>query len=117
MKKTVLTTVLLTVVVGLSGCFISVNGDCGSKKQVKGLQINSTIAEIDAVEMLGSESARLNVLRAIAQRPGLSPEARLHLIEAIGSLGNESAREEVLMILVENPPILPEPKPCGQTED
>ena len=108
--------VLLAVMVGLGGCIVSVNGDCGSKKQVKEAQVDATIAEIDAVKMLDSDSARLNVLRAIAQRPGLSPEARLHLVESISLLNSESAREEVLMGLAENPPMPPEPKPCGQTD-
>ena len=117
MKKAVLAMVLFGVMVGLGGCFISVNGDCSSKKQAQKLQIDPTIAEIDAAKTLASDSARLNVLRAIAQRPGLSPEARVHLVEAIPVLESQSAREEVLMGLAENPPMPQEPKPCGQTED
>ena len=117
MKKAILTVVLLAVVVGLGGCFISVKGDCDSRKDFREPPLDSTIAEIDAAKTLGSDSACLNVLRAIAQRPGLSPQARLHLVEAVSVLGSESAREEVLMGLAENSPIIPAKKPCDQTDN
>ncbi len=122
MKRKLLMVILcVTVAAAAGGCIVSIKGDgCQSPKNMQHLELDSTIAEIDAVKMLGSESARLNVLRAIAHRPGLSPEARLHLIEAIHFLGSESAREEALMILAENPPSpppLPESKPCEKETD
>lgn len=109
MKKTVLTVVLLVLTMGLGGCIVSAKGDgCQPQKAVHHSKIDTTIAEIDAVKMLGSESARLNVLKVIAGRPGLSPKARLHLIESITLLGSESSREVVLLALSRNPAVASE---------
>ncbi len=118
MKKAVWVVILLIVAVGASGCFVSVKGDgCPHKKNIHHPEIDSAIAEIDAVKMLGSDSARQNVLEAIAARPGLSPEARLHLVDSVKMLGSESSREGVLMTLADNPPVHPAPKPCGKKAD
>lgn len=122
MKRMLLVAMLCAVTVSLGGCFVSIKGDgCTPGKAIQHPEMDSTIAEIDAVKMLGSESARLNVLRTIAHRPHLSPEARIHLVEATRMLGSESSREEVLMALAENPPVglppMPQPKPCGKDAD
>ena len=104
MKPVVCVVVLSAIMVGLTGCFISVNEGCKpSKGPVPApVAVDSTIAEINAVKMLNSDSARLNVLLAIAERPGLSPQARLHLIESVKWLNTDSAREQVLMTLARN---------------
>ena len=117
MKKVLLMVILCAVVVGTGGCIVSIKGDCESRRDFRDPALDSTIAEIDAVKMLASESARLNVLRTIAHRPGLAPEARMHLIESTRLLASESAREEVLMILAENPPMIPEPMPQPCDDD
>lgn len=111
MRNVLLIGVVCVVLVSAGGCFVSVKDGCQCKKLASEPVVDSTIAEIEAVRMLASESARLNVLRTIASRPDLSPEARIHLVEAVRMLASESSREEVLMILAENPPVPPEPMP------
>lgn len=120
MKRMLLAAMLCAVTVGLGGCIVSIKGDgCTSGKGVQHPQMDPTIAEIDAVKMLGTEEGRLNVLRTIAARPGLSAGARTHLVEATRMLGDESSREEVLMALAENPPVAapPMPQPCDKDTD
>lgn len=121
MRKVLLMGVLCLMTAGIEGCFISVKDGCHSREGMHEPVVDSTIAEIEGVRMLASESGRLNVLRAIAGRPGLSPEARIHLVEACRMLASESSREEVLMILAENPPMplepMPGPEPCDEEED
>jgi uncharacterized protein YneF (UPF0154 family) len=121
MKKVLLMGVLCLVIGGIGGCFVSVKDGCHSREGMHEPMVDSTIAEIEAVRMLASESGRLNVLRAIAGRPGLSPEARIHLVEACRMLASESSREEILMILAENPPMppgpMPKPEPCDDEDD
>lgn len=120
MKRWLLMVLLCSVSVGLSGCFISIKGDaCRSDKAVHHPEPDPAVAEIEAVKMLSSEAARLNVLRTIAARPGLSPQARIHLIETTRLLSDEASREEVLMELANNPPVLPpQPQqPCDEQED
>ena len=103
MKKAVLTVVLLTLVIGVGGCNDSAKRDrCRSKCPIRQPEPDSTIAEINAVRMLSSESARLNILTAIAARPGLSPQARIHLVQTTRFLSSESAREQVLLTLANN---------------
>lgn len=120
MKRMLLVAMLCAVTIGLGGCIVSIKGDgCVPGKAVQHPGTDSTIAEIDAVKMLGTEEGRLNVLRTIAARPGLSPVARMHVIEATRMLGTESSREEVLMALAENPPVAvpPQPRPCDKDTD
>lgn len=118
MKKSVLTVALLALMMGLGGCIISIKGDgCVPGKKMEQLETDSAIAEVDAITTLDSESARLNVLMAIAERPGLSPKARLHLIESIALLESESSREKVLMTLARNFPDVSPPKPCDKETD
>jgi len=113
MKNVLLMSVLCTVLIGTGGCFISVKDTCPPERHVSPEQpvIDSTIAEIEAVKTLSTSAARLNVLKAIAARPGLSPEARIHLVEATQSLSTSAAREELLMVLAQNPPMRSEPMP------
>lgn len=112
MKRMFLAVMLCAVTVGLSGCIISIKGDaCRSDKAIHHPESDPAVAEIEAVKMLSSEAARLNVLRTIATRPGLSPQARMHLIEATRLLSDEASREEVLMELANNPPPMSPPHP------
>ena len=75
-------------------------------------QVRATLAEINAAAKLTSQSARANIYRAIARRPGLSPQERIHLTNAITMhLTSQSDREEVLLILVNNHPTAVQPLP------
>jgi hypothetical protein len=64
----------------------------------------ATIAEIDAASRLSFEPARKESLAAVAQRPGLSPTAQVHLVNAAyRSLDFEPAKVELLSALIANP--------------
>ena len=50
------------------------------------------------------EASRLETLKSIAQRPGLSPAAQVHLVnKALSKLGFEASRLQVLETLIQNP--------------
>lgn len=119
MKKTLLGVILCAILVGTGGCIISIKGDgCNPVNSgSRHMEPDPTIAEIDAALTLTNEAARLNVLLAIASRPGLSPQARLHIVESVLSLPTESDREDVLMSLAKNPPLPPAPMPCDDDDD
>lgn len=109
MKKTVSIILLTSICLILSGCVFSIGG--GSHKHKKSdpcpeyNNIESAFAEIRAVRRLISQSARLNVYKAIAKRPGLSSRARAFLAdEASKHLISQSAREKVLLTLANNIP-------------
>lgn len=84
-----------------AGAKESLWGDWFGKKDVK---VEATIAEIDAVSRLKSDSAMYEGFQAIARREGLSIAAQVRL----GRLASEKLyspgdKEEVLLILIENP--------------
>ena len=118
MRKTTFVGSLFIVSVLLSGCIVV----SSSKKQlppqetkspcVQTPQVSATMAEIDAAGKLTSQSARANIYMAIAQRPGLAPQERIHLTNAITMhLTSQSDKEEVLLILVNNHPPAVQPAP------
>jgi hypothetical protein len=118
MRKTTFVGSLFIVSVLLSGCIVV----SSSKKQlppqetkspcVQTPQVSATMAEIDAAGKLTSQSARANIYMAIAQRPGLAPQERIHLTNAITMhLTSQSDREEVLLTLVNNHPPAVQPVP------
>lgn len=118
---------ILVLSVLLSGCVVVSSNKTQSAspqktKENSGSQnprVKATLAEIDAASKLTSQSARANVYKAIANRPGLSPEERIHLINAITMhLTSQTDREEVLLVLVNNYPTavprIPKEKPSPE---
>lgn len=64
----------------------------------------ATIAEIDAASRLSFDGARKDSLSQVAERPGLSPVAQVHLINvAYRSLSFDAAKVELLRKLIANP--------------
>ena len=118
MRKTTFVGSLFIVSILLSGCiFVSSSKNQSTPQETKSPcvqtpQVSATMAEIDAAGKLVSQSARANIYKAIARRPGLSPQERIHLTNAITThLVSQSDREEVLLILVNNQPPTPRPVP------
>ena len=64
----------------------------------------ATIAEIDAVGKLHSDSGKYEGFKAIARRNPLRTEAQVHLVKPVfSSLYSESDAEDVLVTLIDNP--------------
>jgi hypothetical protein len=64
----------------------------------------ATIAEIDAVRKLRSDSDKYEGLSAIAAREGLHSKAQVHLVKPVfRGLYSESDKQAVLLLLIENP--------------
>jgi hypothetical protein len=64
---------------------------------------DTSVAEIQAVRKLSSESGRYAVYDAIAKRPGLSVKARGCLAEEITKhMSSETSRTELLLELAKN---------------
>ena len=64
----------------------------------------ATIAEIDAVGKLHSDSGKYEGFKAIAGREPLRAEAQVHLVKPVfKSLYSESDAEDVLVTLIDNP--------------
>ena len=118
MRKTALVGSLFILSILLSGCIIvSSNKTQAAQKEhakspcVEFPQAKATMAEIDAAGKC-SQSVQLGIYKAIARRPGLSPQERMHLINAVTThLSSQSAKEEVLLALVNNPPVTVQPTP------
>jgi len=71
---------------------------------VEDTALAATIAEIDAVSKLRSDSAKFEGFKAIAAREGLRAEAQAHLVKPVyESLYSDSDSEEVLLTLINNP--------------
>lgn len=64
----------------------------------------ATVAEIDAAARLSFDPAKKEALTAVAQRPGLSPTAQVHLVNvAYRALDFDPLKVEVLSALIANP--------------
>lgn len=71
---------------------------------VEDTELAATIAEIDAVSKLHSDSGKYEGFKAIAGRESLRAEAQVHLVKPVfSSLYSESDKEDVLMTLINNP--------------
>jgi hypothetical protein len=71
---------------------------------VEDTALAATIAEIDAVGNLRSDSGKYEGFRAIAAREALRTEAQVHLVKPVfNSLYSESDTEDVLVTLIDNP--------------
>ena len=70
---------------------------------VEDTALAATIAEIDAVGKLHSDSGKYEGFKAIAGREPLRAEAQVHLVKPVfSSLYSESDAEDVLVALIEN---------------
>lgn len=70
-----------------------------------------TIREIDAVGKLAFDNNRRDAYQGIAERPGLSDGAQVHLVEAaLGCLAFENSKVDVLQALIHNPCFSPAAK-------
>ena len=120
MRKKIFISSLVLLPILLSGCIIvsSNKTQTPSQECEKAPQTNATIAEIDAAGRLISQSAQANVYKAIARRPGLTQQERIHLTNAVTkNLISESDKEEVLLILVNNHPQVVQPVPKQEISD
>lgn len=64
----------------------------------------ATLAEIDAAGRLSFDQNRKETLKAIAQRPGLTPAAQVHLANTtFRRMDFDNQKVEVLLALVRNP--------------
>lgn len=71
---------------------------------VEDTELAATIAEIDAVGKLHSDSGKYEGFKAIAGREPLRAEAQVHLVKPVfKSLYSESDAEDVLVTLIDNP--------------
>jgi len=112
MKNTLLATGLV-VCIFTTGCVVSVGG--GSRRPTKthkphdrtpctGREDQSaTMAEIDAVNRLISDTHKRDRLNSIANRKCLAPATQVHLINSVFKLISESSKVDVLLTLIKNP--------------
>ncbi len=67
-------------------------------------EFETTIAEIDAVGSLKSDSAKLEGFKAIAGRQELLKEAQAYMVRPVAKkVFSSSAKEEILITLINNP--------------
>ena len=104
MNKNLLIVGFFILAMFLNGCVVVFDEETREPSGPATHSPDDTIAEIDAVGKLPFDSDREQGYKRIAERPGLSPEAQVHLIEAaLGRLSFDNAREKVLLTLIENP--------------
>ncbi|MEN8127878.1 MAG: hypothetical protein ABFR90_08765 [Planctomycetota bacterium] len=116
MRKTAFVGSLFIVSTLLSGCiFVSSSKTTPQEHPkphcVQTPPVSATIAEIDAAGKLMSPSAKANIYKAIARRPDLTTQERIHLTNAVTHLMSPSDKEEILLILVNNHPAPVQPAP------
>lgn len=115
MKKVIFLVGLLTVIAAVGGCVAVVGNTTDADGcphshfwDAKQPKICATMAEIDAVGKLSSESAKVEGYKTIAGRSSLRGCERVYLIKTLDKSSlSESAKQDVLLTLVSN-----EPKPC-----
>jgi hypothetical protein len=113
MSRFILVVGLLTAVAAFSGCVAVVGNTTDTDGEshfwdAKKPKVNATMAEIDAVGKLSSESAKVEGYKTIASRSCLRGCERIYLIKTLDKSSlSESAKQDVLLTLVSN-----EPKPC-----
>jgi len=99
--------VSVSFVMILAGCLEDIGtayNDLTKGWIVEDTALAATIAEIDAVSRLHSDSAKFEGFKAIAAREGLRAEAQAHLVKPVyESLYSDSDAEEVLLTLINNP--------------
>jgi hypothetical protein len=110
-KETKVRTFVLVISVGfvtiLAGCLEDIGtayNDLTKDWFVEDTPLAATIAEIEAVSRLHSDSAKFEGFKAIAAREGLAAEAQAHLVKPVyESLYSDSDSEKVLLTLINNP--------------
>jgi len=125
MKKVILLVGLLTVIAAVGGCNAVVGNTTDAEGEshfwdAKKPKIDATMAEIDAVGRLSSESAKVEGYKTIASRSSLRGCERIYLIQTLEKSSlSESARQDVLLTLVSNeskPPCCEHKKCCEKGE-
>ena len=106
MKTIVLTVGAIFAVLISGGCLENIStgyNDLTEGWFVEDTALAATIAEIDAVGKLHSDSGKYEGFKAIAGREPLRAEAQVHLVKPVfSSLYSESDAEDVLVALIEN---------------
>ena len=94
------------VVLTLAGCLEDIStgyNDLTKEWFAEDTPLAATIAEIDAVSRLHSDSGKYEGFKAIAGREPLRTEAQVHLVKPIfKSLYSESDKADVLVTLINN---------------
>ena len=98
----------MCAVLPMTGCVIVADGDevkegwiADSSRKV---EIEATMAEIDAVADLKSDSAKYEAFKVIATRDTLPPKAQAHLVKpVIEKLYAPADKMDVLLTLIANP--------------
>ncbi len=107
MRTIILVAVALLGVLTLAGCLEDITAGYNDLTQgwfAEDTALAATIAEIDAVAKLNSDSAKYEGFKVIAARVGLPTEAQVHLVKPVfGKLYAESDKEDVLITLIDNP--------------
>lgn len=102
------------VIWGLFSALILIGAGCAVEhEQASGRsQFEKTaMAEIDAAAGLMMESNRLDTLKMIAARPGLTADTQVYLVQvAVQKLLLESSRKTVFLALINNPTFFSEGK-------
>jgi len=106
MKAFVLTVGAILVVSGLAGCLEDIStgyNDLTEGWFVEDTALAATIAEIDAVSRLHSDSGKYEGFKAIAGRRTLRTQAQVHLVKPVfKNLYSESDKADVLLTLINN---------------
>jgi len=93
-------------VLGLAGCLEDIStgyNDLTKGWFVEDTPLAATIAEIDAVVKLRSDSGKYEGFKAIAGRETLRTQAQVHLVKPVfSSLYSESDKADVLVTLINN---------------
>lgn len=110
MKKLILSTLLIGSALVFTGCVgISIGGRSSAPPLPPAPVIVSspdaaTMAEIDAAARLSFDSSRLQALTQIAQRPGMSPGAQIHLVNvAYRRMSFSDSKVTLLRAIIANP--------------
>jgi len=106
MKAFVLAVGAILAVSGLAGCLEDIGAGYNDLTEgwfVDDTSLAATIAEIDAVSKLHSDSGKYEGFKAIAGRRPLRSEAQVHLVKPIfKGLYSESDKADVLVTLINN---------------
>lgn len=101
---------LIAVTFGAAGCLEGIEewsqDFFGTEKLQEELnfELETTMAEIDAVGSLKSDSAKLEGFKAIAGREKLLREAQAYMVRPVAKkVFSSSAKEEILITLINNP--------------
>src|SRR5262245_1336390 len=117
-------TMTLVLILGLgTGCVFSIGGEGphehhGESKSspptvvmASNTEDAAVLAEIDAAGKLDFEDSRVNALKQVAGRSGLTPANQVHLVNVtLRKLSFDQGRVDVLLTLIQNPAFSPAAK-------